>query len=89
MKRTLIVVFALAALAGAWWVLRERPAAPPEAPKVAVEPSNDASTLAPPAVEEPTPQAPASAPPLESAPELEASGPEVLWTLRGAVVRAG
>lgn len=89
MKRTLIVVLTLTVLAGAWWALRERPAAPPESPKVAVESSGDASTLAPPAVEEPAQENPAPAPPVESAPKPDSREPEVLWTLRGSVVRAG
>ena len=89
MKRTLIVLLALAALAGAWWGLRERPAAAPEAPKVVVEASTDASTLAPPApVEEPPAEA-ASEPTLEPALEAPPTEAARLWTLRGSVVRAG
>lgn len=89
MKRTLIVTLALAALAGAWWGLRERPSAVSETPNVAVEAASDASTLAPPApVEAPaaeTVSEPLSESDLET-PELEIAR---LWTLRGSVVRAG
>ena len=88
MKRSLLAVLALAALAGAWWALREPPRTSvpkPSPPEDRTEPLRESPSSSEPAAAS---DAQLETPAEQAAPESTARSPQV-WSLRGSVVRAG